>query len=219
MKVTDKLFERVRGLWEEALEKPFVTGMADGSLEESRFRYYMLQDYIYLKEYIRLLENTKGIAESPVLREFLQIAIDSTNEETYRVHVPNMKKLGITDEEISGAGQSEFSREYTVYMTRLLEEEGVNAGLVALLHCSWLYAYIGEKMAERCPEEIACSQYKSWFDSYACREYIETNYKWIEVTDEQTEGISDEETERLCQIFETCAVFENRFWDMVFAGE
>ena len=135
MKLTDKLFERVRGLWEEALEKPFVTGMADGSLEESRFRYYMLQDYIYLKEYIRLLENTKGIAESPVLREFLQIAIDSTNEETYRVHVPNMKKLGITDEEISGAGQSEFSREYTVYMTRLLEEEGGWSWYVMCMDC------------------------------------------------------------------------------------
>ena len=56
MKTSERLFARVEGLWREALEKPFVTEMADGSLCAERFRYYMRQDALYIGDYIGILE-------------------------------------------------------------------------------------------------------------------------------------------------------------------
>ena len=38
---------------------------------------------------------------------------------------------------------------------------GVIAGLAAMLHCSWMYAFIGTKMKKRYPEQIRCQQKRS----------------------------------------------------------
>ena len=37
------------------LEHPFITGIGDGSLPVDRFKYYVIQDYVYLIDYSRAL--------------------------------------------------------------------------------------------------------------------------------------------------------------------
>ena len=44
-------------------------------------------------------------------------------------------------------------------------------------------------------------------------EYIDANRAWIEALDREALDIDDEETEKLCSIFITCAEYENKFWD------
>ena len=213
MKLSEILENRVRTLWAEAAEKPFVREMAMGTLSEDRFRNYMIQDYLYLLDYIELLEKNREAAGEQSLKDFLTQVISETEDETYRVHVPNMKNIGIREEEISGCERPLVITEYVAYMQAQLENEGLLAGLAALLQCSWVYAFLGEVLTERYAEEIAVSPYKSWFDAYACTEYVEANQRWIDVLDREGAQISPEETETLCRIFETCAEYENRFWD------
>ncbi len=216
MKLSEILYEKVRGLWEEAAEKPFVIQMANGTLDHGRFRYYMLQDYLYLLDYIDILDNTMKYTEDPELKAFLSRIAEETRNETARVHVPNMKKTGITDEEIEKSKKADVIVEYVGYMKRQLEEEGLIAGLTALLQCSWVYAYIGQRLTEEYPKEIASSPYRSWFKSYTCEDYTETNRRWIEALDHETAQIDEDEVLKLCTIFETCARYENRFWDVLY---
>ena len=69
MKFSDILYAHAKDLWEEAAEKPFVIAMADGTLDPARFRYYMLQDYLYLLDYIDILRSirtyTTGSSDRP----------------------------------------------------------------------------------------------------------------------------------------------------------
>jgi len=48
----------VRGPWKEHTEHVFVAAMADGSLPLESFKYYLVQDYLYLV--CTLLRETKG---------------------------------------------------------------------------------------------------------------------------------------------------------------
>ena len=48
MRFSDTLFAATEDLWKEAMHKPFVVKMADGSLEKRLYANYMLQDYLYL---------------------------------------------------------------------------------------------------------------------------------------------------------------------------
>ena len=105
------------------------------------------------------------------------------------------------------------SSEYTEYMREQVREHGFLAGLTALLQCSWLYAYIGEKMTAECSEEIAASPFRFWFDAYTCKEYIEANQMWIDTLDRETEGITGDTAVLLKNIFRTCAEYENKLWD------
>ena len=216
MKLSEILYERVRDLWKETAKKPFVTEMAEGSLDPERFRTYMLQDYLYLLDYIDILQKMLRLAEEPDLKDFLGNIIEETQKETDRVHLPSMRRIGICDEEIADSKRIEAVAAYVEYMRRLPEEEGLLAGLTALLQCSWIYAYIGQVMMENYAETMEGSPYKSWFDAYTCREYLETNQRWIDFVDEKAQGIDSEGTEKLCQIFEHCATCENHLWDVLY---
>ena len=101
-------------------------------------------------------------------------------------------------------------------MKQQLKKEGLLAGLTALVQCSWIYAFIGQKLTEKYSDKINLSPYRSWFESYTSKEYINANQGWIDVLDSVAERLSQEETEKLCNIFITCARYENRLWDMFY---
>ena len=216
MKFSDILYAGAKDLWEEAAEKPFVIAMADGTLDPARFRFYMLQDYLYLLDYIKILKSIRTYTQDPSLQVFLDRIIGQTEQETYRVHVPNMKEAGVSEEEIRTAVRADVITAYVTYMRRQLTESGLMAGLTALLQCSWVYAYIGEKVSDRYGDQLRHSPYRSWFDAYTCPEYIEANQLWIDVLDREAAGISPDECDRLCRIFRQCAVFEGQFWDTLY---
>ncbi len=186
MKISDMLYEAAQDLWGEAAEKSFVREMAEGSLDEGLFRRYMIQDYLYLLDYIDILGFVRSQTGDEELRRFLMAVINETESETCRVHLPHMKKIGVSDEEIASAVRLQVISEYTDYMREQVREHGFLAGLTALLQCSWLYAYIGEKMTAECSEEIAASPFRFWFDAYTCKEYIEANQMWIDTLDRET---------------------------------
>ncbi len=207
MKLSEILYKEALPLWQEAAEKEFVVEMAKGTLKEKLFRNYMLQDYLYLQDY-------NGILSEMLLKTATMQVVE---EETYRVHLPNMRGMGISEGEIESARRLPAFAEYVAYMRQCLEDEGVLTGLAALLQCSWAYAYIGERVLSQYAAEVARSPYKSWFEAYTGPEYLGANRRWIDFLDAAAEGISGEKVRHLCGVFTACARHENRLWDELYA--
>ena len=65
MKTTDKMLEATKELWKSYNEHPFVKGIQDGSLDKDKFKYYIMQDYLYLKEYAKVF--AIGVAKAKTL--------------------------------------------------------------------------------------------------------------------------------------------------------
>ena len=61
-KTTQRLLDATREIWEGYLKHPFVRGIADGSLEIQKFRFYLLQDYVYLFDYAKVF--AQGVVKS-----------------------------------------------------------------------------------------------------------------------------------------------------------
>ncbi|MBP3296078.1 MAG: hypothetical protein J6M27_05810, partial [Lachnospiraceae bacterium] len=127
---SEMLFSETEDLWKEAVNKPFVKKMADGTLETEKYRRYMLQDYLYLTDYIELLREISESTEKKSLRSFLEKILRETQEEAERVHLPAMRELGITDTDIQNAVMAQVLQEYVGYMKQQLREEGFVGGLV-----------------------------------------------------------------------------------------
>ena len=51
MTTTERLLNVSKEIWEAYHEHPFVKGIADDSLDKEKFKYYMIQDYLYLIDY------------------------------------------------------------------------------------------------------------------------------------------------------------------------
>lgn len=212
MKLSEKLFAKVVAEWDKATEHPFVTAMADGTLEADRFKAYMLQDYYYLTDYTEILAAIRAQAENAKLRDFLDEMIRAVQYETANVHIPNMAQLGITEADMQHTGKTPACAEYLQYL-KSTAQEGTIRGLAALLQCSWSYAYIARTVRDRYAAQVGGSAYLGWFETYTSAEYTGANQAWIDLLDEETQGISSEETEQLCSIFQRCAHYENSFWD------
>jgi thiaminase/transcriptional activator TenA len=212
-KLSGLLFLRAKELWVEASNKDFVISMAKGDLSRERFCNYMIQDYLYLLEYTKILEQLLKYAEDEKLRSFIDSVIKEVEYETDRVHIPGMKKAGISEKDIENSRMDQVLAEYVGFMRSIPAERGLLAGLTALLQCSWVYAYIGKSVTEQYPDEVADSPYKDWFEAYTSDSYVSSNQLWIDTLDRESAGIDEAVTESMCSIFVTCAEYENRFWD------
>ena len=216
MKLTELLFSKAKEIWDQATEKPFVIEMAKGTLSDDLYKRYQLQDYLYLQEYIGILNRIKEFSDSDEITGFLDAIINEVIEELDHVHLPYLRKIGIKDEEIVANSELPVIREYIGYMKGKVEEYGLIAGITALLQCSWGYAYIGKTMFEKHAEEISGSKYKMWFEAYTSEGYVSANNTWIEVLDKLGADISEEETKTMTGIFTRCAQYEDELWDALY---
>lgn len=58
MKTSERLLNASKTIWDAYNEHPFVLGIQNGTLERDKFRYYIMQDFLYLtEEQLRHLED------------------------------------------------------------------------------------------------------------------------------------------------------------------
>ena len=136
MKTTDKMLEATKELWKSYNEHPFVKGIQDGSLAKDKFKYYIMQDYLYLKEYAKVL--AIGVAKAKTLETANLFAkyIAVMNGEL-DVHSGYMGKFNVRQEEIDDMKPSLDNLSYTSYMLRVAYEEGEVEILAAILSCAY----------------------------------------------------------------------------------
>ena len=91
-KLSQRLHACVQDIWPRYLTHPFVTQMADGTLPAEKFRYYMLQDYLYLKDYVKIFAAILQKADDFEQIRFLSEELASTIDETFRTHLPYMQR-------------------------------------------------------------------------------------------------------------------------------
>jgi thiaminase/transcriptional activator TenA len=53
MKFTESLWVSIEDIYDKILKHPFIRGLIDGSLDEEAFRFYVIQDALYLRDYAR----------------------------------------------------------------------------------------------------------------------------------------------------------------------
>ena len=97
-KLSQRLHACVQDIWPRYLTHPFVTQMADGTLPAEKFHYYMLQDYLYLKDYVKIFAAIIQKADDFEQIRFLSGELANTIGETFRTHLPYMRRLGVTEE-------------------------------------------------------------------------------------------------------------------------
>ena len=195
VKLSERIYARAKALWPRYLTPPFVTEMADGTLPKEKFRYYMVQDYLYLRDYVKIFAAILQKTDDFEQIRFLSGEMANTIAEA-RPHIDNSA--------------------YSHYMLCEAQAGDVLTGLVTLLNCSWSYAYIAEQMVERYPSALHDENYGAWFAGYVSEEYRQTNQALIDRIDALAEVIDEKKAQQLCEIFENCCLFDLRFWDMVY---
>ncbi|MGU3395147.1 thiaminase II [Priestia sp. D51] len=214
MKFSERLYEKLQPIWRQNHNHPFVQGMGDGTLEKEKFRFYMIQDYLYLIDYAKLF--AIGAMKATDLQTMGKFAalLDSTLNEEMSLHREYAKKFEISEKELEKAQPSPTTLAYTYYMLHV-GQSGTLAELVAaLLPCMWSYWEIGKELSEK--PGANNEFYREWIEMYSSEEFGELATWCINLFDSLTEDKSEVELEKLEEIFLNTTRFEYMFWDMAY---
>ena len=82
---TERLLAASRTIWEGYLAHPFVQGIADGSLAVDKFRFYLLQDYLYLFDYAKVFAQGVVKSREPEVMRTFAAYVESIDGSFYNV--------------------------------------------------------------------------------------------------------------------------------------
>lgn len=213
MSTVKRLLSAASDIWESYNRHPFVKGIEDGTLDREKFRFYIIQDYLYLEDYAKTF--AVGVAKAKSLRTANLFAkyISVMNGEL-DVHKGYMALLGVTQEEIDSARRSLDNLSYTSYMLRVAYEEGEAEILAAILSCAYSYEIIAENIVKNNPASVNDEFYGDWIKGYASEEYEAENTILLEEMDRVSENYTEKQIQHLIDIFIACSRYELAFWEM-----
>ena len=211
--VSTRLHDAAAPVWEACLRHPFVTGIGDGTLDMEKFRYFMLQDYLYLFDYARVFALGVVKARDPELMRVFAANVDAILGGEMKIHRAYMKRLDITEDQVFSIKPALANLSYTNYMLSVAQTGGPMEIVASILACSWSYAEIGQALAA-IPGAAEHPFYGEWIQGYASEEYAATNQALIELMDSLAADAGEEQLAYLTDVFVNCSRYELGFWDM-----
>lgn len=217
-KFTDRIYPKIKGLWQACLDHPFVQGMGDGSLDLEKFKHWVKQDYVYLIEYARLFAiGTSKAYDLETMNSFAK-GLDGILFMEMDLHRSYAKTFGISEDDLEVTEKSAINTAYTSYMLNKAQAGGVENVACALLACSWSYSYIGLELA-KIPGALEGENYGSWIKMYSSDDFTELNENAMDLMNKLAEGKPERELKVLEDIVVKTGYFEYMFWDMCFNKE
>ncbi len=133
IKWSGEAWKAAEPIYEKILELPFVKGLADGTLDPERFRFYLRQDVLYIRRYARrLLMLAARLPRRAQQTDFTTFASDGVAMEA-AMHQSFLKGDDPSDDEMSPTCLLYTS----VLDARMFSE--VEVAAASVLPCFWVY--------------------------------------------------------------------------------
>ena len=213
MNTCERLLDATKDIWKKYNEHPFVLGIQDGTLDKEKFRYYIVQDYLYLEDYAKTFAVGVAKAKNLKIANLFAKYINVMNGEL-DIHNGYLAKLGVTQEEIESTPRALDNLSYTSYMLRVAYEEGQAEIFAAILACAYSYEVIAKNIVKNNPSSVDDEFYGDWVRGYISDGYAAENAVLLEVMDSLTEEYTDQQIQHLTDIFVACSRYELAFWEM-----
>ena len=196
-------------------EHPFTAGLADGTLPETAFRHYLVQDYLFLIEFARAY--AIAVYKSPQLADMREAlsGLSAMLDVEMNLHVKLCASWGLSPRDLEQAPSASEMLAYTRYVL----EAGMRGDLltlrVALAPCVIGYAEIAARLAARLGASVATNPFCVWIDEYAGAPYQEVAAKarahldWL-----ASRYVTPAREAELVAIFKEATRLETDFWEM-----
>lgn len=200
---------------------PFVLGLASGKLGRERFRYYIWQDSLYLKEYARVMSVLASRFGDPGLTSmFLGYATENLEAEK------EMQSLYLTGSGLdggpgTGAEEPEEASPTCLLCSSHLWRQAVasplEVALASVLPCFVVYARTGRHIFDNAVLEG--NPYRDWIEVYGSDGFDGPSESLLKLCDSCAAGASPEVRKEMTEAFVTGVKLEWLFWDSAYNME
>lgn len=206
-----KLKQNASKEWVKYTNHKFVIGLGDGKLELSSFKDYLLQDYIFLQKFIKILSLAAYKAKTLEDRNrSIKFIIGIQHE--LSLHADYCKKFNITRNKLLKVKEKKENKEYTDYVLKTGIKKSNLELFVALSPCIIGYGEIGYNLSKL--KNWKKSKYASWIKMYASKEYQNISKENILYLDKLFTKVKKKGYKSLIKIFKKASKLEANFWGM-----
>ncbi len=203
------LWRQASPIWEAVAEHPFLSELQDGTLPIEKFRYYILQDYLYLGAFGRAA--AAALSQAPDTNSALRLLKRVTTPVERPLHGALFDALGVTEEEAEASTPSPTNLAYMNHIEVSMDMGGLSCGVASLLPCPRIYHEVGKILRE--PDHPT---YKVWQSTYAEGLLEASVAAWSEFVDELAEDAGPETRAMMEQAYLTSSRYEYMFWIMAY---
>jgi len=211
MTFTRMLWRGIEPIYAAILAHPFLRGLTDGSLSHEAFRFYAVQDALYLRDFARAL----SLAAARAPRESWIIMFNEHAAGTLLVerqlHESFFKEFGLSPEAVAATPLAPTNAAYTSYVLAVAYGRPFHEAVAALLPCYWIYWEVG-KTLERAGSRDPL--YARWIGTYASEEFGAEVRAVLDCTDTLAAALGEEARAAMRRHFVTTSRYEWMFWDM-----
>ena len=209
-----ELMESCRDLWDAAANCDFLTQMGEGTLDHDKFVEYMIQDSIYLRDYLKIfayaIAKAPNWADMQLFNGMLAYCDDGEN----KTRLDILASVGMTDADIDKTAKKRQCEDYCAFLQKW-GKEGTQAEIImAMLPCMWGYRYVFEQLVDRYPEAMHHPDFGPVIADYVNEGYAWYCDYWYGVVNDKCADFSDEEKAHLKAIYREASRHELRFWQM-----
>ena len=218
MDIFDRLKAAAPTEWASYVDHSFVRQMGQGSLPETAFRTYLVQDYLFLIQFARAWAlaayKSRRHSDFRAAQAGLAAILDETD-----LHVRLCARWGLSKADIEAAPEHQA----TVAYTRFVLDCGAAGDLldlhVALSPCVIGYAEIGRALSPDGVAALGDHPYREWIGEYAGEGYQGVAAAARLHLDElAARSMTEQRFTELVAIFAQASRLEADFWQMGLAA-
>ena len=209
--LTVQLWRSIEPIYAAILEHPFLAGLTDGSLPRNAFRFYVVQDAHYLREYAKALAVLAGRApdEDAVLTLARHAA--GAIEVERSLHDSFFRDFDLSPAAVAATPLAPTALAYTSYLLAAAHGGSFAEGMAAVLPCYWIYREVGQELLRRgSPDPL----YQRWIATYGGEEFAAVVGEALALMEKAGAGIGATERARVEGRFVTTSRYEWLFWEM-----
>jgi thiaminase/transcriptional activator TenA len=215
MAFSDTLLAEAEPVWRAQYDHPFVTELADGTLDPDAFRHWVEQDYRYLLDYADVFSLAAADADNEATSARLAATAHRIREDELDLHREFAADYGLAPADLEAVEKAPTCQAYTDHLVRAAREGGLPTTAAAVYPCGQGYLDVADHMAERADGDHRYTPFIEKYTSDAFRETV----AWLQDLVDRLADANPGARDRMRAAFHRSARLEHDFWEMAYTRE
>lgn len=206
-------WEQTQNTYTKITELPFIKELANGTLPQEKFHFYIQQDAYYLNIFGRVLSGIACKLVQPEYKNaFLKFSGDTMMVESalHQAFISKFPKQ--SDIEISPSCML-----YTSYLSQQLWLAPIEVAMASILPCFWIYKKVGDHILKE--HNSVNNPYQAWIDTYSGEEFGKAVALAISICDQYAERTTENIRKEMTSAYAYSSKMEWMFWESAYKQE
>ena len=196
--------------WDDYIQHDFVKQLTAGTLAPDSFRHYLVQDYLYLIHYTRVMALSVYKSDTLAQMRIGQAGINAMLDMEIAMYLDFCRQWNIPLEQVENAPESAVTIAYSRYILDAAMSGSLAELYAAIAPCLMGYGEIG-----RCIKDegfIDNNPYQPWIDVFSSDEFQVITAQNEAQINTLLADASPAQADKFQRLFNTAARMEVNFW-------